>query len=148
MKGRQRSGYPLISAMQWWPCQLYGQFAPDSRKIPSGEWHVEEVGYIFRPTEFCSSKTVSLLKKQFACSLWVLAAAQGDCSVPLHIPHLASSKSSGVGGEKRNLHQFLAATHICLERYAPSLSLLISAWGKSSLSGWGELVLHLGNKPV
>lgn len=25
---------PLISAMHWWPCQLYGQFAQESRKNP------------------------------------------------------------------------------------------------------------------
>lgn len=33
-KKRQRSGYPLISAMHWWPCQLYGQFAQESSKNP------------------------------------------------------------------------------------------------------------------
>lgn len=93
----------------------------------------------------------SLCWKQFTSSLWGLAAAQrkvqGDCSISLYILHLASSKSSGEK-KKSHLHQVLAATHICLERYAHSLSLLISAWGKSSFSGWRELVLHLGNKPV
>lgn len=34
MKERQRSGYPLISAMYWWPCQLYGHSAQESRKNP------------------------------------------------------------------------------------------------------------------
>lgn len=46
----------------------------------------------------------SLCWKQFISSLWLLAAAQrkvqGDCSVPLYILHLASSKSSG---EKKNV---------------------------------------------
>lgn len=69
--------------------------------------------------------SLSVEKNEFTYSLWVLAAAQrkvqGDCSVPLYILHLASSKSLGWRGS--NLHQFLAAMHICLERYAHSLSL-------------------------